>query len=401
MTRTAKRILKGLESLENQKNIRVFFLSTYPPRACGIATFTQDLVNELSKTGKIDIGIAAVNDNMYSYPPEVQFTLDQQDPNSYLEMAERINVSSPDLLMIEHEFGIYGGKSGEYLLKLVDILKVPYLVTLHTVLPKPTKKQREIVKHLSLGCKKIITMSTSSVQILQEVYEVDPDKIAVVHHGVPELPVEDRDALKKQEGLEGRFVVSTFGLLSPGKGLEYGIDAISRVAKKHPEVIYLILGQTHPVIKSRDGEEYREKLEQAVSDFGITDNVRFVNRYLEKEEIIRYLAMSDVYMTPYLGKDQAVSGTLAYAVGYGRVIVSTPYPYAVEMLADGRGMLAKFRSAVSLSKCILEVLRHPEQKEEMEKKTLELGKNMMWSRVAENYLAVFNDALSNKEGAEE
>lgn len=401
MTRTAKRILKGLESLENQKNIRVFFLSTYPPRACGIATFTQDLVKELSKTGKIDIGIAAVNDNMYSYPPEVQFILDQQDPNSYLEMAERINVASPDLLMIEHEFGIYGGKSGEYLLKLVDILKVPYLVTLHTVLPKPTKKQREIVKHLALGCKKIITMSASSVQILQEIYEVDPDKIEVVHHGVPELPVEDRDILKKQEGLEGRFVVSTFGLLSPGKGLEYGIDAISRVAKKHPEVIYLILGQTHPVIKSRDGEEYREKLEQAVSDFSITDNVRFVNRYLEKEEIIRYLAMSDVYMTPYLGKDQAVSGTLAYAVGYGRVIVSTPYPYAVEMLADGRGMLAKFRSAVSLSKCILEVLRHPEQKEEMEKKTLELGRNMMWSRVAENYLAVFNDALSNKEGAEE
>lgn len=387
--------------MEKQKIIRVFFLSTYPPRACGIATFTQDLVNELKKAGKIDVGIAAVNDSVYSYPSEVQFTLEQQDPNSYLEMAERINCSSADLLMVEHEFGIYGGKSGEYLLKLVDLLKIPYLVTLHTVLPKPTKKQREIIKHLAMGCKKVITMSSSSVQILQEMYEVDPNKIAVVHHGVPELPVGERDLLKKQDGLEGRFVVSTFGLLSPGKGLEYGIDAISRVAKKHPEIIYLILGQTHPVIKSHDGEEYREKLQQTVADLGIADNVRFVNRYLTKEEIIRYLAMSDVYMTPYLGRDQAVSGTLAYAVGYGRVIISTPYPYATEMLGDGRGMLAKFRSAVSLSKCILEVLRHPEQKEEMEKKTAELGKNMMWSRVAENYLSIFRDSVSMKEGEKE
>lgn len=385
--------------MDDQKKLNVFFLSTYPPRACGIATFTQDLVHELSKTGKIDVGIVAINDSVYSYPSEVQFTVEQQDPNSYLETAEKINCSSADLLMIEHEFGIYGGKSGEYLLKLVDLLKIPYLVTLHTVLPKPTKKQKEIIHHLALGCQKIVTMSASSVPILEEIYEVSADKIAVVHHGVPELPVGNRNALKKEEGLEGRFVVSTFGLLSPGKGLEYGIDAISRVAKKHPEVVYLILGQTHPVIKSRDGEKYREKLEQAVADFGISENVRFVNRYLTKEEIIRYLAMSDVYMTPYLGKDQAVSGTLAYAVGYGRVIVSTPYPYAAEMLADGRGLLAKFRSAVSLSKCILEVLRHPEQQEEMEKKTLELGKNMMWSHVAENYLSIFNQSVNRSKGA--
>jgi glycosyltransferase involved in cell wall biosynthesis len=169
--------------------------------------------------------------------------------------------------------------------------------------------------------------------------------------------------------------------------------------KKHPEVIYLVLGETHPVIKSRYGEQYREKLEKKASELGIAENVRFVNRYLTKEEIIRYLTLSDVYMTPYLGKDQAVSGTLAYAVGYGRVIVSTPYPYAREMLADGRGLLAKFRSTVSLESCILEVLRHPEQKAQMEKKTLELGRTMMWSQVAEKYLSVFREAASRGKGA--
>lgn len=387
-----------MELLEKRKIPNILFLSTYPPRACGIATFTQDLFNVLKEAGGCEPGVVAVNDEAYSYPPEVKFTLDQQDPNSYLETAERISTSSADLLMIEHEFGIYGGKSGEYLLKLTKNLKIPYLVTLHTVLPKPTKKQRSIIAALAEGCEKMITMSSSSVEILQKVYDADPEKIVVIPHGVPELTVPSRDELKKQEGLTDRFVVSTFGLLSPGKGLEYGIGAVARLAKKHPEVIYLILGQTHPVVKSRYGEQYREKLEEKAADLGISQNVRFVNRYLTKEEIIRYLTLSDVYLTPYLGKDQAVSGTLAYAAGCGRVIVSTPYPYAKEMLADGRGLLARFRSTVSLEKCILEILRHPEEKTEMEKKTLRLGKTMMWSQVAAKYLSVFRETALHGKG---
>lgn len=371
---------------------RILFLSTYPPRACGIATFTQDLAEALRDTRKADCHIAAISDGEYSYPDEVLFSMDQQNPDAYLEAAGRINQFCPDALMIEHEYGIYGGRCGEYLLKLTNMLQVPYLITLHTVLPKPTRKQRDIVCRLAEGCQKLITMSAFSVKLLRDIYGVDPGKIAVIPHGVPKLAVSSRDALKKQEGLENRFVVSTFGLLSPGKGLEYGIDAVSRVAKKHPELLYLILGQTHPVIKSRDGEQYREKLENAVEDYGITENVRFVNRYLTKAEIIRYLSLSDVYMTPYLGRDQAVSGTLAYAVGYGRVIVSTPYPYATEMLADGRGLLAKFHSSASLAKCILNVIRHPEMQAEMEQKTAQLGRTMMWDRVAENYLSQFEKA---------
>lgn len=379
------------------ENPRILFLSTYPPRACGIATFTQDLLGALRNTGQCDPGVVAIdNGNAEPYPPEVKFTLEQQDRDAYPKTAAHISAAA-DLLMIEHEFGIYGGKSGEFLLDLTKHLKIPYLVTLHTVLPKPTKKQRDIIAALARGCRKLVTMSAFSVPMLRDVYGADVEKIAVIPHGVPEIAVPGRDELKRSEGLSGRFVVSTFGLLSPGKGLEYGIGAVAHLAKKHPEMIYLILGQTHPVIKSRYGERYREKLEKRAADLGASENIRFVNRYLTKEEIIRYLTLSDVYMTPYLGKDQAVSGTLAYAAGCGRVIVSTPYPYAREMLAGGRGLLAEFRRTTPLAACLLEILTHPHEKEKMEMRMLNLGKTMMWSRVAEKYLAAFGEASEAKE----
>lgn len=383
----------------NQNN-NILFLSTYPPRACGIATFTQDLVGELKKTGKINPEIVAVNDSDYQYPPEVRFTIDQQTPDSYYEAAEKINSSGACALMVEHEYGIYGGEWGEYVLNLTNNLKIPYFTTLHTVLPNPDDKQRENLSALIAKSQKVVTMAANTVGTLKNVYGADPEKIAVIHHGVPEFPVKERDALKNESGCAGRFVISTFGLLSPGKGLEYGVEAIAQVAKRHPEVLYLILGKTHPVIKRRNGEKYRESLENAVKNLGIENNVRFVNRYLEKEEIVKYLQLSDVYMTPYLSKDQAVSGTLAYAVGYGRVIISTPYIYACEMLAHGRGLLAEFHSAASIAEKINYVIENPEKKAEMEKKTLELGKTMMWREVAQNYLALFKSAAAqtNKKG---
>jgi glycosyltransferase involved in cell wall biosynthesis len=277
-------------------------------------------------------------------------------------------------------------------------LKIPYFVTLHTVLPHPGKQQREVIRNLAEKGRKIITMAGNTVNILENNYQIDRSKIEMVHHGVPEYPAAERDTLKKELGLTGRFIVSTFGLIGPGKGLEYGIEAISEIAKKHPEILYLILGQTHPVIKRQDGEKYREKLERTVKDFNLEDKVRFVNRYLKIEEIIRYLQLSDVYMTPYLGKEQAVSGTLAYAVGYGRVIISTPYLYAQEMLGEGRGLLADFRSSKSLAEQLEAVADHPEQQEEMEKRTLKLGKTMYWKQVAQNYLRIFqNELQSGKE----
>lgn len=376
----------------NQK-LNILFLSTYPPRACGIATFTQDLVGELVKTGAVNAGIVAINDAEYSYPPEVRFTLDQQEPDSYRAAAEKINRSGADLLVVEHEYGIYGGKYGKYLLNLTENLKLPFVVTLHTVLPEPEPGQKEIIGKLAEKCRRIITMASNTVPILEKTYGVSPEKIEVIPHGVPNFPVRERSLLKKQAGLDGRFIVSTFGLISPGKGLEYGIEAVAQVVKRHPEILYLILGQTHPVIKREYGEKYREKLEQAVENYGVRRNIQFVNRYLSKKEIIQYLQLSDVYMTPYLAKDQAVSGTLAYAAGYGKVIVSTPYLYAKEMLAEGRGLLADFRSASSLAQCITSVMEHPEKQAEMEQKTLALGKDMMWSHVAHRYAELFEKIL--------
>ncbi len=379
--------------MSQENKIKVLFLSTYPPRACGIATFTQDLIGELEKTGRIEASVAAMNDADYSYPDKVKFTIEQQNEDAYAEAAEKINSSGFDLLMVEHEYGIFGGKWGKYLLNLTERLKIPYLVTLHTVLPNPGDQQREIMGRLAAGCRKIITMAGNTVDILQNTYGINRKKIEVVHHGVPEYPVAERDTLKKELGLTGRFIVSTFGLIGPGKGLEYGIEAIARVAKRHPEILYLILGQTHPVIKRNEGEKYREKLERTVKNFGLENKVRFVNRYLKIEEIIRYLQLSDVYMTPYLGKDQAVSGTLAYAVGYGRVILSTPYLYAREMLADGRGLLADFRNPAALAEQIEKVIQHPDQQEKMEQRTLALGKTMYWGQVAQNYLRIFQNEL--------
>lgn len=373
--------------------LNIAFLSTYPPRECGIATFTQDLVRELKKKQNIKSKIIAITDGDYLYNDDVIFELPQWDKKSYKEAADRINRSSTQVLVVEHEYGIYGGECGEYILDLVNSVNKPVVTTLHTVLPDPSKKQKAILKSLCQRSEKIVTMASSSIEILRDVYEVDPDKIEMIHHGVPVFDMPSRENLKKQMHLEGRTIVSTFGLISPGKGLEYGIEAISRVARKHPDILYLILGQTHPVIKRQYGETYRKSLEKIVTEENLYKNVQFVNKYLTKEEIIRYLTLSDIYLTPYLSKDQAVSGTLAYAVGYGKAIVSTPYIYAKEMLSDGRGMLSEFKDAISLSDCINFLIEHPDGKRKMEQKTLKFGKSMMWNNVADRYTSTFLKAF--------
>lgn len=374
----------------------VAFLSTYPSRECGIATFTQDLVRELDKIKILNPPkVIAVSNDTYSYSGRVIMELRQHDRKSYISTAEAINRSDIDLLMIEHEYGIYGGEAGEYILDLADNLQIPFITTLHTVLPNPTAKQKEILEHLGKESAKIVTMAENTKPVLRSVYHIDASKVEVIHHGVPSRAFEPQDALKAKHGLAGKSVVSTFGLLSPGKGLEYGIEAIAKVAKKHPDIVYLILGQTHPCVKKESGETYREKLMDMVETLGIKDHVRFVDKYLTKDEIIYYLQLSDIYMTPYLGKDQAVSGTLAYAVGYGKAIVSTPYSYAKEMLADGRGLLAEFCDADSLAKAIAYILENPKAKKEMEARTLSVGRTMMWENVAKQYADLFLNTFEN------
>jgi glycosyltransferase involved in cell wall biosynthesis len=380
----------------SNRNKNIVFLSTSLPRECGIATFTQDLLDEFTKLqGFNKPRVIAMNNNgNYRYTDQVIREINQHQLSDYIDAAEEINQSNTDLLVIQHEFGIYGGESGEYLLQFTERLHVPYVAIFHTVLTNPSPKQHEIITRIAAGSVKVVTMAQSTVDDLISVYHINAAKIAFIHHGVPFVKTSTRAELKTQYKFGERKILSTFGFLSPGKGIEYAIEAMSGVVKQHPDALYIIWGKTHPVVKQETGEVYREKLTSLVHELGLVNNVLFVDKLLTQEEVIESLVMSDIYMTPYLGKDQAVSGTLAYGVGYGRVIISTPYRYAQEMLADGRGLLAEFRDSASLEACILELLDDPAKVEDMEQRTQALGSTMMWSEVAKTYAAIFQDKIA-------
>jgi len=384
--------------MEKNGNRNIAFLSTSLPRECGIATFTQDLMNEFASIDDFNSpSMIAINNNTaYQYNNQVIRQFNQHNQKEYSQTAEALNESNLDLLIIQHEFGIYGGDSGEYLLDLVEKLQVPFVIVFHTILSEPSSKQRQVLNRLAQLSIKVITMAHNTVVDLITTYGISPDKIELIHHGVPYVQTESREKLKEKFGYFGRPIVSTFGFLSPGKGIEYGIKAMRGVVANYPEALYLIWGKTHPVVKAESGEIYRQKLTNLVAELGLQENIKFIDKMLTQEEVIQSLVMSDIYMTPYLGKDQAVSGTLAYGVGYGRVIVSTPYRYAVEMLAEGRGLLAEFKNEASLEKCILNILGNPQLKQEMETRTLALGQTMMWNEIAKKYAAILRGHLQKE-----
>ena len=363
----------------------IAFLSTYPPRECGLATFTEDLVNAIDKVERIRPCVMAVSVGKEEYSDaRVAYKLLQHDRASYVDAARWANVHV-DLLVIEHEYGIFGGECGEYIIDLARGLEIPFVVTTHTVLLEPSAKQRTVLRDLGRLSTKVVTMAESSIPILIGTYGIESIKIEFIPHGVPDMQVEPREKLKADHGLQGKNVISSFGLISPAKGLEYGIEAVAKAASDYENLIYLILGKTHPCVKESMGEKYRQSLMDLAQSLGVRDNVRFIDKYLTKKEVVTYLNMSDIYLTPYLSKEQAVSGTLAYATGCGRVIVSTPYRYAEEMLAGGRGLLAQFKNSDSMASCIRSVLGNPAQKNEMERKTLIMGRKMTWPRVAGQY----------------
>jgi glycosyltransferase involved in cell wall biosynthesis len=382
--------------INNSTKRNIVFLGTSLPRECGIATFTQDLLDELTHIeGFSKPRIIAVNNNeSYNYQEQVIMQIDQHKLSNYLDAADRLNESDIDLLVIQHEFGIYGGESGEHLIAFVERLNIPYIVVFHTVLTAPSPKQRQIMNRVAELSVKVVTLAQSSVSNLISIYEIDANKISFIHHGVPNVNTKSRPDLKVQYGFDDRKILSTFGFLSPGKGIEYAIEAMRGVVARYPDCLYIIWGKTHPVVKQEKGEVYRQMLKDQVNELGLADNVLFVDKLLTQEEVIESLVMSDIYMTPYLGKDQAVSGTLAYGVGYGRVIVSTPYRYAEEMLADGRGLLADFRNSTSLESCILQLLGNPALVKEMETSTLALGLTMRWDEIAKMYAAVFQESIA-------
>jgi len=360
------------------------FLSTYPPRECGLATFTEDLVNEIAKMGLIRPSVIAVVDKKECENSQIKYRLSQHDRTSYMMTASWAN-DNLDLLVIEHEYGIFGGECGEYIIALAKGLKIPFIITTHTVLLEPSPKQRTVLRDLGRLSAKVVTMAKSSMPILAGTYGIESEKLLFIPHGVPNMQVESREKLKMDYGLRNKEIISSFGLISPAKGLEYGIEAVAKVVPDYENLMYLILGKTHPCVKESMGETYRQSLMDLAQSLGVQNNIRFIDKYLTKEEVITYLHMSDMYLTPYLSKEQAVSGTLAYAMGCGRVIVSTPYRYAEEMLGDGRGMLSKFKDSESMASCIRTVLGSPTEKKEMEMKTLAVGRTMKWSTVADQY----------------
>lgn len=385
-------MMRGSNHLEKTKTyLNSAFLSTFPPRECGIATFTEDLTVSIEQLGLMKTHIIAINNSEDAYECGNFFhEIRQHVESDYTELARKLNTSNMDLLVIEHEYGIFGGEHGEYILSLIEQLEIPIITTLHTILTKPSSKQRDILYQLGKKSEKVVTMAQNTKKILIETYGIDAEKIEVIHHGVTKKPIQSRDALKRKWGYENRQIISTFGLISPGKGIEHGIEAIHLVVNNTSDetldndVLYLILGQTHPMLKA-EGVAYRRKLEALVSDLHLNNHIKFVNKYLSKDEIVEYLQMSDIYMTPYLAKDQAVSGTLAYAVGYGKAIVSTPYLYAKEMLSNDRGLLGEFANPQSLATCILQILSDPFKKTMMERNTSKTGKTMFWDQVANKY----------------
>ncbi|MDK2896189.1 MAG: hypothetical protein PWP04_309 [Candidatus Atribacteria bacterium] len=369
--------------------LRVGFLSTYPPTICGIATFTQDLAEAVAVNLSSSPKILAVsqNEEVISYPNEVTFVIQKESKKDYLEAAEKANYSL-DLVNIQHEYGIFGGKDGELLLNFLENLKKPAVTNLHTVLHQPSPNQARILKRIGQISQKIVVMNSLAIPILEEKYGISPEKVIVIPHGAPADDLSP-EKTKYLLGLTGKFVVSTFGLINRGKGLEYVLWALPKVVQKFPQIVYLILGTTHPKVKQEEGESYREFLEQLVKELKLEKNVIFVNRYLSKKELVQYLVATDVYITPYLNQQQIVSGTLAYAIRFGKVIISTPYLYAQELIGKDRGILVEMANPKSIEDALFYLLENPTRFHQIREKTKKFGVKFKWSEVGKEYIRLF------------
>ena len=382
---------------ESMNKIEPAYIATYPPSECGIATFTRDVVTSVAKyTPFSKPTVVAIRREQEIEPYEriVRFQIFKENRESYLEAAKFLNQSPVDIVSMQHEYGIYGGPDGEYVLDLLEALEKPAVATLHTVLQAPSPNQKRIIQEMSRLCDVMIVMVKTGRQILLDKYDVDPRKVTIIPHGVPNVHRVSAASVKRALGMADRSILSTFGLINRGKGLEYVIQALPKILKRHPNVIYLVLGETHPGVRRQEGESYRNMLTETVDSLGLEQNVRFNNRFLALNELVRYLCATDVYVTPYLSKDQIVSGTLAYALGCGKAIVSTPYLYAEEVLAEGRGMLLDFESPDSIADTVCRILDDKELKESLEAAAYRYGRRAAWFNVAVDYLGLFHRVLN-------
>jgi len=373
---------------------KVSFIGTYVPRRCGIATFSNDLLTALSaEAPATEWWSVAVNDAAegYDYPPEVHFEIAQKTLADYRKAVDFLNMNQVDAVCLQHEFGIYGGSSGSYVLRPLENLRMPVVTTLHTVLREPNREQKEIISAIGDFSDRVVVMSEMARDILTSVYAVPNERVAIIPHGVPDMPFLDTSYNKDQFGVVGKKVILTFGLLSEGKGLEYVIDALPEVVKVHPEAIFAVLGATHPDVKRRDGEAYRHMLQRRAHELGVGDHVVFYNQYIDTPTLLDFLSTADVCVTPYLGKEQIVSGVLSFALGAGKAIVSTPYWYAEEMLAGGHGRLVPFRDAPAIAREIVDLLSDDVERNAMRKRAYVDSRPMLWNEVAKGYLRLFRE----------
>ena len=378
---------------------RIAVVGNYLPRQCGIATFTTDLCEAIStEWGAARLFAVAVNDTEsgYAYPARVRLTLAQDDLSSYEQAADFLNFTNFDLVCLQHEYGIFGGPAGSHILALLRRLKMPAITTLHTVLREPTRDQRRVMEEIASLSDRLIVMSELSSQFLQEVFKVPGSKIDMVPHGVPDLPFLDPNFYKERFNVEGKAVLLTFGLLSPNKGIENVIQALPHILSKHKNVVYMVAGATHPHILRREGDHYRADLQALAKKVGVESKVIFHNRFVSPEEMLEFIGAADIYVTPYRHEAQVVSGTLAYALGAGKAIISTPYWHAIELLDDRRGALVPFQSPDAIARKTIELLDTPAVRHSMRKRAYLYAREMIWKRVAQGYMASFEQARSNR-----
>ncbi|WP_420239199.1 glycosyltransferase family 4 protein [Telmatobacter bradus] len=374
---------------------RIAFIGNYLPRECGIATFTTDLCTALaSEYGQERLFAIPVNDpgSHYDYPGQVRLELEQNTRESYERAADFLNFNGNDLVCLQHEYGIYGGIAGDYILTLLRKLKMPLVTTLHTVLRTPDAAQRTVLEEIGRLSDRLVVMSELAATLLREVYAVPGEKIDVIPHGVPEMPFVDPNYFKDKFGTEGKSVLLTFGLLSPNKGIENVVRALPAILKKQPNVVYIVSGVTHPHIRQREGEQYRESLKALAEQLGVSAQLIFNNRFVSTEELIEHVGSADIYITPYRQEAQVVSGTLAIALGAGKAIISTPYWHAKELLAESRGVIVPFDDPDAIAQEVLHLLENEAERHAMRKRAYLFSRATAWPKTAHAYMASFQRA---------
>ncbi len=378
---------------------RVAFLGNYQPRQCGLATFTTDVCESVATAfPKTECFALAMNDRPegYAYPDRVRFEIAQQDHGAYHRAADFLNTNEVEVLCVQHEYGIYGGDCGEHVVEMLREVKMPVVTTLHTILTDPNPTQRRVLNEIAQLSDRLVTMTQKGVQLLKDVYGLPEEKIDLIPHGIPDVAFVDPNYYKDKFGVEGKKVLLTFGLLSPGKGIEDVISALPAVLEKHPDVVYVVLGATHPHVLKHEGEAYRNRLKEMARSLGVENAVRFFNQFVSLDDLKEFIGAADIYITPYLNAAQITSGTLAYSFGAGKAVISTPYWHAEELLADDRGALVPFSDPTAIAAAVDEMLTNETHRHAMRKNAYLLGRGMIWSETAKKYMASFARACADR-----